>query len=58
MKMCVLANAARRAGEHTPPADLAKSLCWLQARGLFSRIAGGVQQIEFPQQESPSIIYK
>ena len=58
MKMFVRGNVARRAGESTPPADLAKSLCWLQARGLFSRIAGGVQQIEFPQQESQSIIYK
>ena len=58
MKMCVQGNAARRDGELTPPADLAKSLCWLQARGLFSRIAGGVQQIKFPQQEFPSIIYK
>ena len=44
-----LEAARHRTTKSDRPTDsLEKSLPWLQARGLFSRIAVGVQKIELP----------
>ena len=45
----LLAAARHRTTKSDHPTDsLEKSLPWLQARGLFSRIAVGAQKIELP----------